>query len=85
MFTHNYTSRKEMRMKSRFSKLIVLLSVLTLISYTVAVFVLIIEGYHVPDSLTYSFFGAFTVELTALAGIKIKDKNNIPDKHKDIV
>ena len=61
-------------MKNRFSKLIVLLSILTVISYIIAVFLMIIEGYHVPDSLTYSVFGMFGVELSALAGIKIKDK-----------
>ncbi len=83
MSTSKYIGRSRIRRKGQFSKLIVLLSILTVISYTVATFMMIIEGYHVPDSLTYSFFGAFAVELSALAGIKVRDKAE--KKYKDIV
>jgi len=58
----------------RFSKFIVTLSILLIVTYTVAVLWFVWQGLHVPDSLTYSFFAAFAVELSAVAGIKIKEK-----------
>ena len=65
----------------KFSKGIVFLSIVTLIAYTAVVLYFVWHGRHVPDSLTYAFFGAFAVELSALAGIKIKETiadNTIP-------
>ena len=58
----------------KFSKFIVTLSILILLAYTSAVLWFVWQGLYVPDSLTYSFFGAFAVELSAVAGIKIKEK-----------
>ena len=57
-----------------FSKVIVVFSILTILAYTAAVLWFTWLGLYVPDSLTYSFFGAFAIELSALAGIKIKEK-----------
>ena len=61
------------RHNKKFSKRIVVLSILTVIAYTGIVLYLSWHGRLVPDSLTYSFFGAMSIELTALAGIKIKE------------
>ncbi len=61
------------RHNKKFSKKIVVLSILTVIAYTGIVLYLSWHGRHVPDSLTYSFFGVFGIELSALAGIKIKE------------
>lgn len=58
----------------KFSKFIVTLSILLIVTYTAAVLWFVWQGLYVPDSLTYSFFGAFAVELSAVAGIKIKEK-----------
>ena len=61
-------------MKSRFSKVIVVFSITTILAYTAVDLMLLVEGYHVPDSLRYCFYGAFSIELSALAGIKVKEK-----------
>lgn len=50
----------------------VLCSVINLIWYTIATLVLTWYDKMVPDSLTVAWFGAWTVELALLAGIKIK-------------
>ncbi len=66
---------------SRFSKWIVVLSVLLVLVYTAVYLYFVWEGKYIPAELTYSFFATFSVELSALAGIRIKkqlqDKNNI--------
>ncbi len=69
-------SSKQIKPKSRFSKIIVVLSILTILAYTSVVLFFVWHDRYVPDSLTYSFFAAFAVELSALAGIKVKDKQN---------
>lgn len=60
--------------KSKFSKKIVIVSIITVLLYTGAVLYFVWHDKFVPDSLTYSFFAMFAVELSALAGIKIKDR-----------
>lgn len=52
----------------------VIAAVVNLIWYTVTVLVLSAMDKMVPDSLTVAWFGAWTVELALLAGIKIRDK-----------
>lgn len=76
--------------RKRFSKFIVVLCILTLWSYAVAVLYFTYLGFYVPDSLTYTFVPAFTLELGALAGIEIKDaiaekKIEKQEKYHDIV
>lgn len=60
----------------RFSKDIVILSFVTIILFTITVFVFTWFDKTVPDSLIYSFFGAMSVEFSALAGIKMA-KNRV--------
>jgi hypothetical protein len=60
--------------KKKFSKKIVTVSILTVLAYTGAVLYFVWHDKFVPDSLTYSFFAMFAVELSALAGIRIKEK-----------
>jgi len=62
--------------EGKFSKLIVIVSILTMLAYTATVLFFSWHDKFVPDSLTYSFFGAFAVELSALAGIKVKERQN---------
>lgn len=71
---------------NRFSKFVVLLSLFTLLGYTAAMFVFSWFGRTMPDSLTYSFFGAFSVELSALAwltrgGKKKQDRGQKVDEN----
>lgn len=67
----------------RFSKFIVVLSILTLLAYTIAVLVFYWHGKQVPDSLKYSFFGAFAVELSALAWrTKTESKKQTKEENK---
>lgn len=51
-----------------------ILSVIMLITYTIAVLVLTGFDKVVPSELTVSWFSAWTVELALLFGIKIKEK-----------
>lgn len=44
--------------------------------YCIAALALTARGAVIPDSLTVAWFGAWTVELALLAGIKIKDKGD---------
>lgn len=53
--------------KGRFSKLVVMLSYLMLISFTVVVLILVSDGIYVQDSLIYAFYGFFGTEMVALA------------------
>lgn len=52
----------------------VLVAIANLTWYCVAVLVLSALGKSVPDSLTIAWFSAWTVELSLLCGIKIKNK-----------
>lgn len=54
----------------------VICSVVNLIWYTLATLVLTWFDKVVPDSLTVAWFGAWTVELALLAGIKIKGSSD---------
>lgn len=60
-----------------FSKVIVVFSILTILTYTATVLYFAWNGKYVPDSLTYAFYGVFGVELSALAGIKIKETGGL--------
>lgn len=53
----------------------VICSVINLIWFTLAVFVLTWFDKMVPDSLITAWFAAWTVELALLAGIKIKGRS----------
>jgi hypothetical protein len=53
----------------------VICSVINLIWFTLAVFVLTWFDKTVPDSLITAWFAAWTVELALLAGIKVKGKS----------
>jgi len=57
----------------KFSKFIVIFSVLTVLAYTAVALYFTWHDKYIPDALTYSFFAMFAVELSALAGIKIKE------------
>lgn len=61
---------KELRKRDRF----VYLSMLMLSTYCIATFIVSCFDKVIPDSLTVAWFGAWTVELALLWGIKIKDK-----------
>ena len=67
-----YNPRAEKHNK-KFSKRIVILSILSVLIYTAIVLYFSWYEHTVPDSLTYSFYGVFGIELGALAGIKIKE------------
>jgi hypothetical protein len=54
-----------------FSKRVVIFSIAAIMLYTAVVLFFTWHGKFVPDSLTYSYFGSFAVELSAIAGIKI--------------
>jgi len=63
--------------KKSFSKVIVILSVMTVMGYTAVHLYFSWNGIHIPEALTYSFFGMFGVELSALAwrtGIEAKEE-----------
>lgn len=61
---------KKLKNRTKF----VLCAVFNLIWFTVTVLVLTAFDKTVPDSLIVAWFGAWTVELALLAGIKIKGK-----------
>ena len=54
-----------------FSKQVVIFSIAAIMLYTAVVLFFVWHDKFVPDSLTYSYFGSFAVELSAVAGIKI--------------
>jgi hypothetical protein len=54
---------------------------MTILLYTAVVLYFNWHGKFVPDSLTYSFFAAFSVELSALAGIRIKENYEGKEGH----
>lgn len=51
-------------------------AILNLTWFTITCLALSALEKSIPDSLIISWFGAWTVELGLLAGIKIKDKNS---------
>jgi len=61
---------------NKFSKIIVISCIATILLFTAVVLLLCANDKSVPDSLIYSFFGVFGIELAALAGIKIKERSN---------
>lgn len=65
----------------KFSKWIVVLSILTMLAYTATALFFSWHDKFVPNSLTYSFFGAFAVELSAVAGIRIKERQNFDRRY----
>ena len=62
-----------MKMKKR--KKFVIASMINIIWYTIAVLILSAKDKMVPDALIVAWFGAWTVELALLAGIKVKGKD----------
>ena len=63
--------KKKLKTRTKF----VICSVLSIVWFTVAVLMLSASDKTVPDALIYSWFGAWTVELALLAGIKVKGKD----------
>ncbi len=62
---------KKMRKRTKF----VIAAMANIIWYTVAVLILSAKDKTVPDALTIAWFGAWTVELAILYGIKVKGKD----------
>lgn len=62
-----------MKMKKRTK--FVIAAMTNIIWYTIAVLILSAKDKMVPDALTVAWFGAWTVELALLAGIKVKEKD----------
>ena len=59
--------------KGSFSKLIVALSVILILIYTIAAFVLqFVCGIEVSSTLTTCFYTFFAVEMLSLAGVKAR-------------
>ncbi len=61
---------KKMRKRTKF----VIAAMANIIWYTVAVLILSAKDKTVPDALTVAWFGAWTVELALLAGLKVRGK-----------
>jgi len=62
--------KPKMKRRTKFT----ILAIFNLTWYAVAVLVLSAHDKVVPDSLTVAWFGAWTVELALLYGIKVKSK-----------
>ena len=62
--------KKPLKHRTKFA----IAAVVNLTWYTIAVLILTAFDKTVPDSLTVSWFSAWTVELACLCGIKIIDK-----------
>lgn len=62
--------KKPMKRRTKFT----ILAVVNLTWYCIAVIVAAFFDKIVPDALTVAWFGAWTVELALLAGIKVKTK-----------
>ena len=82
----NQDCGREDTMKREFSKPLIVSILTTVLLYTAIVLLFSWHGRHVPDSLTYSFYGFFGFETGWLALIKInkvrEDKNG---KHTNYV
>ena len=62
-----------MRIKKKFSKIIVVLSVILILIYTIAAFVLqFVCGVEVSPTLTTCFYTFWAVEMLSLAGVKAR-------------
>lgn len=67
----------------RTSKKVVLAAISAVVSYWIAETVLlIIKGFGYPDTFTISWFTFWSVELSALAGIKITEARKNPYVYK---
>lgn len=64
--------KKKLRTRTKF----VIVSMVAIIVYTIADFVLLFMQREVDTTLTVAWFAAWTTELALLAGIKIKDKGD---------
>jgi len=67
----------QQKKEKKFSKWVVVLSLILVLCFYGVVFWFIWLGYHIPDSVIYSFTGLFGVELSALAwrtGIEAREK-----------
>lgn len=62
--------KPKMKRRTKFT----ILAIFNLTWYAVVVLVLSAHDKVVPDSLTVAWFGAWTVELALLYGIKVKSK-----------
>ena len=62
--------KPKMKRRTKFT----ILAIFNLTWYAVAVLILSAHDKVVPDSLTVAWFGAWTVELALLYGIKVKSK-----------
>ena len=61
------------KMKKR-TKLVIA-AMANIVWYTITVLILSAKDKTVPDALTVAWFGAWTVELALLSGIKLKGKD----------
>lgn len=57
------------KVQSKYSKTIVALCIVTVISYTVACFVYLWNGKPIDTTLTLCFFGCFGIEFASLAAV----------------
>lgn len=62
---------KTMKKRTKF----VIAAMANIVWYTITVLILSAKDKTVPDALTVAWFGAWTVELALLAGIKVKGKD----------
>ena len=62
--------------QGKFSKLVVMLSFLLLVSFTVCCLMLLTTNVYIPDSLIYAVFGFFGTEMVALAWKTKNDKED---------
>lgn len=69
--------------KGRFSKVILMVVVMTVLCYTVCVLAVSLCGGVVPDSLTYCFFGFFGTEVLSLVTIRVKKMQREVDTDAD--
>lgn len=76
---NNYIGRSAIREEEvskpsiKFSKIIVVFSVLAVSVFTIAIFLMYWYTRYVPDSLIYAFYAFFGTEMLALAGIRKKE------------
>ncbi len=63
-----------MKKEKQFSKTIVVFSLITVLVFTGIILFFYWNMRQVPDSVIYSFYALFGVELASLAGIKKKEE-----------
>ncbi len=78
----NQKALKPNKNRNRFSKYIVILSILTLLVYAGLVLYFYWHGRMVPSELTYSMFAFFGTEMVALAYINGKEKDAEKEVYK---